>query len=148
MNTHNTREGEEWRNSHDFKQAVFAANQFLEEPYTDPDDDVRTVARQFNRMIDRYDALKQTHHQELQKAREMWLREEIVKLEFEKLPYPYVCKSPFPGEGVDFHLKTYGHLPYFGCCKYDQLTKEETDIHNQALQTIIDRYQKELDQHK
>ena len=73
-----------------------------------------------------------------------WLRSEIEKLEGEKLPYPYVCKSPFPGEGVDFHLKTYGHLPYFGCCKYDQLTKDETDVYNQALTSIITRYKEEL----
>ena len=84
--------------------------------------------------------------QQLQKAREDWLEEQITALEFEKLPYPYVCKSPFPSEGVDFHLKTYGHLPDFRCCKYDQLTREETDVYNNALQTIIDRFHSELDQ--
>ena len=71
MTSHNTREGiEEWRNTHDFKQAVYAADKFLDEPYADPDGDAQTVSRQFNRMVERYDALKETLHLELQKARE------------------------------------------------------------------------------
>lgn len=47
----------EWKDSHDYKQAIFAANKLLDENWADPDDDPRTVARQFLRMIERYDAL-------------------------------------------------------------------------------------------
>jgi len=64
--------------------------------------------------------LKSTHHQQLQKARHDWLREEIVKLE---------------------GMKEDGETPLG--------TQElhETELaYNQALQTIIDRYRSELDQ--
>ena len=47
----------DWENSHDFKQAVYAADILLDTPYADPDDDIRTVARQFNRMVERYNTL-------------------------------------------------------------------------------------------
>ena len=54
--------------------------------------------------------LQEQHHQELQKARHDWLREEIVKLEGMKVLGLY------------------------------------SQIKNNILQTIIDRYQSELDQ--
>lgn len=47
-----------WKESHDFKQAIFAAEKLLDEPWSDPDDDARTVARQFNRMLERNDILQ------------------------------------------------------------------------------------------
>jgi len=59
-------------------------------------------------------------HQELQKARQLWLREEIVKLEgmkAERFKWDYK-----EGDG------------------------QYKDGFNEALQTIIDRYQSELDQ--
>ena len=66
--------------------------------------------------------LLETHHQELQKARASWLREEIVKLEGEKLGV--LARPIFVGANAPERMR----------------------IHNQALQTIIDRYQSELDQ--
>ena len=62
-------------------------------------------------------------HQELQKARHDWLREEIVKLEGEKLGG--LARPIFVGANAPERMR----------------------IHNEALQTIIDRYQSELDQH-
>ena len=64
------------------------------------------------------DFIRTTLHQELQKARHDWLREEIVKLEGMKKTM----------QTVTGHEQQYN----FG--------------NNQALQTIIDRYQSELDQ--
>jgi len=64
--------------------------------------------------------IMQTLHQELQKARQNWLREEIVKLEgmkAERFKWDYK-----EGDG------------------------QYKDGFNEALQTIIDRYQSELDQ--
>ena len=58
-----------------------------------------------------------------------------------KLPYTYKRQSPFLGESVDFHLKTYGHLPDRGCCRFNQLTDEETDVYNQALDDILDSFE-------
>lgn len=55
-------------------------------------------------------------HQELQKARESWLREEIVKLKGMKMPFKV-------SENMELR-----------------------DIYNEPIQTIIDRYQSELDQ--
>ena len=63
----------DWENSHDFKQAVYAADILLDTPYADPDDDIRTVARQFNRMVERYNTLAK----ELADAR----REVITEIE-------------------------------------------------------------------
>lgn len=60
---------------------------------------------------------KQTLHQELQKARESWLREEVVKLKDRQLGW--LGKEE---DGSDRHPN------------YDE------------IQTIIDRYQSELDQ--
>tara|TARA_R110000851_G_scaffold4520_4_gene18473 strand:+ start:4479 stop:4805 length:327 start_codon:yes stop_codon:yes gene_type:complete len=59
---------------------------------------------------------------------------ELIQLR--KLPYSYKIKSPFPGEGVEFHLKRYGHLPFEGCCEYDQMSDEETDIYNKAIDDV------------
>lgn len=44
-----------FKDTHDYKQAIYAANKALDEPWADPDDDLRTVSRQFLRMIERYD---------------------------------------------------------------------------------------------
>ena len=64
--------------------------------------------------------LNETHHQELQKARHDWLREEIVKL--------YEAKKDL--SKIEFPSEEYARA-------YEK---------NKALQTIIDRYQSELDQ--
>lgn len=69
-------------------------------------------------------------------ARQEENRDIAQGIQLMKLPYAYKIKSPFPGEGVDFHLKMYGHLPADGCCKYDQYTDEETDIYNKAIDDI------------
>ena len=61
-------------------------------------------------------------HQELQKARHDWLREEIVKLEGMKQP-----------------ITTEDRVE-------SDFASIEWDKYNQALQTIIDRYSSELDQ--
>lgn len=50
----NTPDTEGWKESLDYKQAIYAANKFLDEPYIDPDGDECTVSRQFLRMIERY----------------------------------------------------------------------------------------------
>lgn len=64
--------------------------------------------------------IHQSHHQELQKARHDWLREEIVKLEGMK-----VCTDAGRADPGYYHCEN---------------TRDGT------LQTIIDRYQSELDQ--
>ena len=66
-------------------------------------------------------------HQELQKARTDWLREEIVRLEGMKRPHP--SEDEFRA------------LPIIEMYKQGQAVSFNT-----ALQTIIDRYQSELDQ--
>lgn len=68
-----------------------------------------------------FPAPKDPHHQELQKVRHDWLREEIVKLEGMKKKKNSI--KHFSGNG------------YFNQQGF-----------NQALQTIIDRYHSELDQ--
>ena len=72
--------------------------------------------------------LRTTLHHQLQKARQDWLREEIVRLEGEKLPKTneHGSRSFFVGAGAQMRMET----------------------HNQALQAIIDRYQEELNQDK
>ena len=67
--------------------------------------------------------LKTFFHQELQKARQSWLREEIVKLEGMKI-------KELPSSLDDTTGFVMGHSK------------------NITLQTIIDRYQSELDQPK
>ena len=74
----------------------------------------------------RLEILPHFHHQ-LQKARQDWLREEIVKLEGMKKPTSFTGSENAQIESVFFkHEKGY----------------------NQALQTIIDRYHSEIDQDK
>lgn len=63
-----------------------------------------------------YSQIIETHHQELQKARHDWLREEIVKL----------VKVPHKGH-VNYH---------------------QTNGYNQAIKSIRERYQAELNQHE
>ena len=76
-----------------------------------------------NELLDFADEITQTFHQELQKARHDWLREEIVKLEGMK-------RELFvEGPGMTY---LNGAIP----------------PHNKCLETIIDRYQSELDQPK
>lgn len=76
-------------------------------------------------------AIEREHH-----AKQV--RKEVIEVvERGRLPYAYKSKSPFPGEAVDYHLKMHGHLPAVGCCKYDQMTDEETDIYNKAIEDII-----------
>lgn len=41
----------------DLKRAIYFANKALDEPSADPDDDLRTVSRQFLRALERIDAL-------------------------------------------------------------------------------------------
>ena len=65
------------------------------------------------------------------------LSQEIERLEKNKRKLPYKPKSPFQGESVDFHLKTYGHLPSRGCCEFDQYTEEQVENYNSALSSSI-----------
>lgn len=69
--------------------------------------------------------LRQSIHQELQKARQDWLRDKIVKLEGMKRIKIGMCNCDLE--------------PSCGC---------EFRDWNDALQTIIDHYQSELDQPK
>ncbi len=80
-----------------------------------------------------YQAGLSTLHQELQKARETWLREEIVKLEGMKYKTSY-CGYSIRSTTVDTKSAV------------DCINGAEKMGRNQALQTIIDRYQSELDQ--
>jgi len=61
-------------------------------------------------------------------------RKEIEGL---KRKLPYENKSPFPGESVEHHLRTYGHLPEEGCCENDQYTKEQCKDFNEALDQVL-----------
>ena len=65
------------------------------------------------------------------------LSQEIERLEKNKRKLPYKPESPFQGESVDFHLKTYGHLPSRGCCEFDQYTEEQVENYNSALSSSI-----------
>lgn len=47
---------ESWEKTRDYRQAIYAANKYLDEPYLDSDGDECTISRQFLRMIERYDA--------------------------------------------------------------------------------------------
>lgn len=57
-NIDDKKETTEWKNSHDYKQALYAADKALDEPNVDPDDDLRTISRQFIRMTERYEHLE------------------------------------------------------------------------------------------
>lgn len=61
------------------------------------------------------------------------LNKEILEWIGEDYTPPYERKSPFPNESVDYHLKSYGHLPQIGCCRNDQLPKESINGANHAL---------------
>ncbi len=76
--------------------------------------------------------LKEFIHQELQKARHDWLQEEIVKLEGEK-------------QNADFRLERDKQYTTYELSEYIQNCCADTGF-NQALQTIMKRYQSELDQ--
>jgi len=64
-----------WKETHDFKQAVYAANQYLDTPYLDPDGDECTISRQFLRMIERYEALTEAYEQGRKQAKAEALQE-------------------------------------------------------------------------
>lgn len=102
MTTHNTKEG-----ITDISHFVAMKSKFLDE-----ENWVRYIV----------DSLAQTYHQELQKDRETWLREEIVKLKGMKKDEVKWKKDKYDVKSVDAVL------------------------YNRAVQTIIDRYQSELDQ--
>ena len=76
--------------------------------------------------LDHIAKLEKTHQEELQKARHVWLREKIVKLEWMKV------KNEHNSECLHNEAPEY--------CDCDNYIKW-----NQALQTIIDYYQAELD---
>ena len=120
--THNTREVEER-----FRNKILDVETAIRLTYNEKDSD-----QMVQKMLDFI-------HQELQKAQNCyckdkavielieenkkdWLREEIVKLEGEKLGG--LARPIFVGANAPERMR----------------------IHNQALQTIIDRYQSELDQ--
>ena len=76
--------------------------------------------------------LNETHHQQLQKARHDWLREEIVRLEGMKNivgSQTEISSNESLVKMVKNVIELKGEMAY-----------------NQALQTIIDRYHSELDQ--
>ena len=76
---------------------------------------------------------EELHHQ-LQKARQDWLREEIVRLEETKLDTGVIdCGRP-GGEACP------------GCATCGMQEQCVCETYNEALQTIIDRYHSELDQ--
>lgn len=77
----------------------------------------------------RIDDIKTFIHQQLQKANQDWLREEIVKLGVMKKEIVPIQYEPNPiNVTMAYHEQTL-RIGY-----------------NQAIQTIIDRYQSELDQ--
>jgi hypothetical protein len=83
-----------------------------------PSNDTITAVRTARKLFEEYLI---THHQQLQKARETWLREEIVKLKGMKI-------KELPSSLDDTTGFVMGHSK------------------NITIQTIIDRYQSELDQ--
>ena len=86
----------------------------------DPDKAQKAYRDRYAWALDIRDFFKKQLHQQLQKVRQDWLRQEIVKLEGMKQEEP--DKIDYDGTG----LSQYGF--------------------NSALQTIIDRYHSELDQ--
>lgn len=75
--------------------------------------------------------LRTTLHHQLQKARQDWLREEIVKLEGMK--QPTIIQPEYGNDNPNYS-------------RIADTMVMKAHIHNQALQTIIDRYHSELDQ--
>ena len=114
--THNTREVEEWE------------QEFDEMPFgiTIPFNQDMMWGEKEGFEADGREEFKQwlhtTLHHQLQKDRQDWLREEIVKLEGMR-------------ERAQFGRETSWEI-------------EHANGHNQTLQTIIDRYQEELNQDK
>ena len=86
-----------------------------------------------NELLDFADEITQTFHQELQKARHDWLREEIVKLNKEK-----------------FIWLTSEEMKEHDGCRYKRngmfVGQVAGDNFNGAIQIIQHRYQSELDQ--
>lgn len=82
--------------------------------------------------VDLREQLRTILHQELQKVRQTWLEEEIVKLKSEK-------------EQDECLGEERKNCHWCGRNMYCRGRVEEI-AHNQTLQTIIDRYQSELDQ--
>ncbi len=92
----------------------------------DPDKAQKAYRDRYAWALDIRDFFKKQHHQQLQKARQDWLREEIVKLEGMKKEHHHDwCKQTAPL-----------NLASCGCWK----------DWNWSLQTIIDRYHSDLDQ--
>ena len=69
--------------------------------------------------------MREYHHHQLQKARQEWLRQEIVKLEGELIDEQLINKEGWHRRNSQWIMGT-----------------------NEAIQTIIDRYHSELDQDK
>ncbi len=112
--THNTREGiDERQIRSDWQEFWYKESKNTEQSYLTPDT--------HGIVIDYLKELYKSHHQELQKARQDWLREEIVKLEGMKRD---CCAGIGPCDEI---------------CR-------ATNEGNHIIQTIIDRYQSELDQ--
>jgi hypothetical protein len=104
-----------------------------------PEEDMFALEGEIRMLLDEYketgdnsrianvlEAVEKICHQQLQKARESWLREEIVKLEGMKVTPVH------NSECLNNEVPEY--------CDCDNWIKR-----NQALQTIIDRYNSELD---
>lgn len=81
---------------------------------------------------------QEVFHQELQKARQDWLREEIVKLEDEK-----VTNQAKTYDGNDLESACDAYTCAF--LEWGEVVRYEHG-HDHAIQTIIDRYQSDLDQ--
>lgn len=111
--THNTREGiDERQIRSDWQEFWYKESKNTEQSYLTPDT--------HGIVIDYLKELHQTHHQELQKARHDWLREEIDSLECMKNQMPKVVREPFElAESVGAKM---------------------------AIDEIISRHQSELDQ--
>ena len=90
--------------------------------------------------------IEETHHHQLQKARQDWLREEIVKLEGMKRyieseePFvPWYKPDGMSEEEYAYHIHNHEQ----------KRARWEADCEwNQALDNVINRYNEELDQDK
>lgn len=119
-----TREGvEDWKEEFWYKVAEWNNAQ---------PEDIDIYANQLEMLIEYH--MKERVHQELQKARQTWLREEIVKLEGRLIPVPKMELSPYT---TDYQIMMDSGFRL-----------SDAKLYNQAIQTIIDRYQSELGQDK
>lgn len=84
----------------EFELAKKVAEKLLDEPYTDPDDDLRTLARQFNRLNERCLSLISHHNTTLKEI------EEEVRKEFDAF-----WQHNFYDKGIQF---TYLGKPIIG----------------------------------